>query len=263
MPINEHRRVSFGERAEQYDEVRPRYAPELFEAIADYAGLSKSSRVLEIGCGTGIATLPMARRGCAIDAIDPSEGMTAVALRKLAPFPRVSVRTERFEDADLSANDYDLAFSAQAWHWLDPDTRSDRIADALRPGAALAIFGHAVLTHFEEAQDVYCRLVPEWFADTKAEPLPPIEARLERVLETIAPSARFTDFETRRFPWTGTYTAAEFVRLVATYSDHATVPEPRRSQMFDALAQVIDDLGGRVERANETLLVLARVAPAG
>ena len=203
----------------------------------------------------------MAERVGAIDAIDPSEEMVAVARTKLEGRTGVAWRVGKFEEVALEPGAYDLAYAAQAWHWIDPETRCDRVADALRPGGAVALFGHAVLTHFDEAQHVYRRYAPEWFVDYK--PLPPIEERLATFRETIAGSDRFVDVETRRFPWVATYTAREFVRLMSTASDHAILPEPRRSQMFDALAEVIEDLGGRVERPNETLLVLARCAPPG
>ena len=262
MAINESRRRSFGAKAELYDEARPRYARELFESVADYAGLSQSSRALEIGCGTGIATLPMAGYVGTIDAIDPSEEMIAVARRNLADHPGVRFRTGKFEDTPLGPAPYDLAYVAQAWHWIEPTTRCDLVADALHPGGALALFGHATVTLFEEGQEAYRQHVPEWFENF--EPLPPIEQRLATFRETVADSDRFTDIETRRFPWVGSYTAEEFVRIMSTASDHAIVPEPRRTQMFNALAEVIEGLGGRVERANETLLVLARVgAPPG
>lgn len=261
MAIHEGRRTSFGAQAELYDEVRHRYVPELFESIAEYAGLSGASRALEIGAGTGIATLPMAERGVAIDAVEPSEEMAAVAQRKFGADGRVRFHIGALEQLEIERNAYDLVYAAQAWHWIDPARRCDLVADALRPGGAVAIFGHAVLTHFEEAQEVYRKFVPEWFENYR--PLPPIEERLATVRDTVASSPHFHDVETRRFPWTPSYSAKDFVRLMSTASDHAIVPEPRRSQMFDALAQVIEDLGGRVERPNETLLVLARVAPSG
>jgi len=261
MAIDENRRTAFGALAELYDEVRPRYSREVIETTAKYAGVSESSRVLEIGAGTGIATLPFAERGCVIDAVEPSVEMAAVARRNLAHFPNVTIHDATLEEADLDTGQFDLVFAAQAWHWVDHDRRCDLVVNALRPGGAIAIFGNAVTTNFEEGQAAYREHVPEWFVDYK--PLPPMEERIEEFGRPIASDPRFVDLEVHRFGWVGTYTADEYVRMMSTASDHAIVPEPRRTQMFDALAQVIEDLGGRIERAYETLIVQARVAPTG
>ncbi|MBM7488941.1 tRNA G46 methylase TrmB [Micromonospora luteifusca] len=55
-------RTTFGQDAELYDQCRPTYPPQLFTDLATLAGLGRHARVLEIGCGTGQATLPLAGR---------------------------------------------------------------------------------------------------------------------------------------------------------------------------------------------------------
>jgi 16S rRNA A1518/A1519 N6-dimethyltransferase RsmA/KsgA/DIM1 with predicted DNA glycosylase/AP lyase activity len=47
--------------------------------------------VLEIGCGTGQATVPLAERGSRIVAVELGPAMAAVARRNLARFPAVQV----------------------------------------------------------------------------------------------------------------------------------------------------------------------------
>jgi ubiquinone/menaquinone biosynthesis C-methylase UbiE len=55
-------RASFDDVAERYDRARPGYPAELFDDLAALTGLRAGDRVLEIGPGTGQATLPLARR---------------------------------------------------------------------------------------------------------------------------------------------------------------------------------------------------------
>ena len=64
------RRQSFDQVAQLYDRARPPYPEALFEDVVNYTALRKDARILEIGCGTGQATLPMARRGFAVDCIE-------------------------------------------------------------------------------------------------------------------------------------------------------------------------------------------------
>jgi len=99
--------------------------------------------VLEIGCGTGQATVPLAERGYRIVAVELGTDMAAVARRNLAAFDAVEVVTAAFEEWPLPGEPFDVVFSATAFHWIDPAVRVSKSADALRPGGLLA----TVATH--------------------------------------------------------------------------------------------------------------------
>jgi cyclopropane fatty-acyl-phospholipid synthase-like methyltransferase len=45
-----------------YQEARPEYPQQLFDTLVEVAGLQPGDRLLEVGCATGKATLPLARR---------------------------------------------------------------------------------------------------------------------------------------------------------------------------------------------------------
>jgi ubiquinone/menaquinone biosynthesis C-methylase UbiE len=55
-------RATFDAGADGYDAARPVAPPEVFDDLVEQARLAPGSRVLEIGCGTGQATLPLAAR---------------------------------------------------------------------------------------------------------------------------------------------------------------------------------------------------------
>ena len=63
-------RTTFNKDEYNYDKTRPDYPSELFEDIFDYANLCSSSIVLEIGIGTGQATLPFLQRGLNLTAVE-------------------------------------------------------------------------------------------------------------------------------------------------------------------------------------------------
>src|SRR4029450_9212770 len=90
-------RVTFDEDAERYDRARPGYPSAVFDDLAELAGIGPGCRVLEIGCGTGQATVPLAERGCQIVAVELGAGLAAVARRNLARFPDVPVITAAVE----------------------------------------------------------------------------------------------------------------------------------------------------------------------
>ncbi|HEV2933936.1 MAG TPA: hypothetical protein VGY96_12455, partial [Streptosporangiaceae bacterium] len=58
----ERLRETFDQAGEIYDRVRPDYPETLFDDLVELAGLVPGDRLLEVGCATGKATLPLARR---------------------------------------------------------------------------------------------------------------------------------------------------------------------------------------------------------
>ena len=93
----ERLRETFDRAAESYHRVRPDYPEALFEDLIALAGLQPGDQLLEVGCATGKATLPLARRGFRISCVELGAELAAAARRNLAGFD-VEVVEGRFED---------------------------------------------------------------------------------------------------------------------------------------------------------------------
>jgi ubiquinone/menaquinone biosynthesis C-methylase UbiE len=62
MPEDRERlRATFDAAAARYQQARPDYPADLFGELVRLAGLSPGDRLLEVGCATGKATLPLRR----------------------------------------------------------------------------------------------------------------------------------------------------------------------------------------------------------
>jgi SAM-dependent methyltransferase len=259
-PDRERLRASFGEDAERYDRRRPGYPSELFDDIAALVPAGSRSRVLEIGCGTGQATLPMARLGYTIVAVELSTDLAAIARRNLAGFDNVAVVVSAFEDWAPPDTPFDLVLSATAFHWLDPDTRMTRTADVLRPdGVAAIVSTHHVAggtaSFFVDAQGCYERY----------DPSTPPGLRLEHASDIPTDSTEFDESDRfgtvgfRRYEWEETYTADEYVDLLLTYSGHRTLEPAAQDGLLTCIANLInDDHAGRITKRYLTQLATAR-----
>src|SRR3954469_24825078 len=102
----------FNEVPELYDKVRPGYPDELFADLATITGMTERSSLLEVGCGTGQATRPLAAFGCSVTAVEPGTAMAALARRRLADFGNVTVETSTFEQWDDHGTRFDVLVSA-------------------------------------------------------------------------------------------------------------------------------------------------------
>ncbi|WP_350340713.1 methyltransferase domain-containing protein [Candidatus Dormiibacter inghamiae] len=89
---------TFDRASDLYQRARPEYPAEVFERLIRIAGLRFGDHLLEVGCATGKATLPLAERGFRITCIEAGEQLAAAGRRNLAAFPGVDVVAGRFED---------------------------------------------------------------------------------------------------------------------------------------------------------------------
>ena len=140
-------RFTFDEIGDLYDRYRPGYPEVLFEDLLSLSGISPSDRILEIGCGTGQATLPFAQRGYTMSCLEPGPRLASIARGNLADFSDIGVVCETFEAWPCESSAFGLVFSAQAFHWLLPELRFTKSAEALRLGGSLAVIGNAVVVN--------------------------------------------------------------------------------------------------------------------
>ena len=199
-------RATFDQVAPLYDRARPGYPAELFDDVVSLSGVPPAGRILEIGCGTGQATVPLARRGFHILCIELGENLAAVARRKVAAYPHVEVRTGAFEDWPAEEDAFDLAVSAEAFHWLDQTRAYRKIARALRPKGAIALFWNRHVHSdksegfFEAAQEIYERETPEIVKPEDYKGLPRSEEVSGR-LEGIGETGLFEEVTVRKYRW--------------------------------------------------------------
>jgi hypothetical protein len=115
---------SFGVAAADYDKDRPRYPDQLIDGVV---AMLPSRRVVEVGAGTGIATVAFAARGLAMTCVEPDPEMAALLSVKPAGDADLRVNVATFEDWSAArpagAPGFGGLISAQAWHWTDPRTR--------------------------------------------------------------------------------------------------------------------------------------------
>ena len=251
-PIDEARRTSFDRKAELYDAVRPSYPAAL---VDDVIARCSPQRMLEIGAGTGKATVVFARARRELVAIEPGPNLAAVLRRNVAGFSHVTIEETTFEA--YAGHGFDLVYAAQALHWIDPALRYAKPAELLRPGGALA-----AITNEKAAMDPALRreldaAYARWFPDG---PRPTELARIEQSwIDEFGESGRFGPVYVGRFPWTASYTTRDYLALLDTYSDHAVLPEDQRRSLYADIAGAIDRHGGRIEIPHVAIVFLAFV----
>ena len=259
------RRLAFGEVAELYDKARPTYPEMLVDDVIALAPLDGRARALEVGAGTGKATVLFAARGVAIHALEPAAEMAAIARRNCAPYPKVTIEVSEFEPwrPPAASEEFGLVYSAQAWHWISPETRYAKARAALARGGLLAVFWNRpawdACALREDIDAAYVRTAPELIDDA---PMRPTSAERPRQWSSwpaeIDAAEGLENAEVRTYTWQRRYSSREYTQLLRTHSDHIVLERAKQEALYLAVSDVIDAHGGVLELTYRTRLCLAR-----
>ncbi len=262
MPMNQGKEWTFNTAANTYETIRPGYTDELYQTLFAYAPLDAFCSAVEIGIGGGQATLPVLKTGCMLTAVEYGDKLAQLCREKFRNYPRFSVLTGKFEDADLPDDSFDLVFSASAFHRISEEIGYLKVFRILKSGGAFARFANhpyqakdnPVL--FEEIQKAYAEYYYPYY---KTEPEQSREYTEEKAAERAAIAVKYGFTETRYvlFHRVRTLSAAEYRTLISTYSDHITIEERIRERFFDAVEDTINRHGGIISLFDTIDLQLA------
>jgi SAM-dependent methyltransferase len=130
--------VSFDVAADSYDRFMGRYSTVLAPSFADFAGVRREQRALDVGCGPGALTTELvARLGAdSVAAVDPSEPFVEAAK---ARHPGVDVRRASADALPHSDTAFDVTLAQLVVHFLpDPVAGLVEMARVTRSGGVVA-----------------------------------------------------------------------------------------------------------------------------
>jgi SAM-dependent methyltransferase len=259
------RRLSFNDIADLYDRARPSYPEQLFNDLMSIGHLTPAISVLEIGCGTGKASVPLAKRVSRLVCVEPGENLATRARYNLRDFPSAEVITSTFETWKAQER-FDLVFAASSWHWLDPKTRYEKVASFLKQKGQLAIvtsshvFPEGFDPLFIEIQTLYDAIGESRSKDRQHTPLPTPE-EIPDARDDIERSNVFNDIRVKRYVWTVDYSAQEYVDVLDTYSDHRVMDPTKRVSLYNEIKRRINlRPNGAIRKHYLTILNLAYLA---
>jgi SAM-dependent methyltransferase len=235
-------RAGFDEAAEAYDRARPVCPPRLFDGLVSLAGLAPADRVVEIGCGTGQATVPLAQRGLAVTALELGAELAAVARRRLAGFASARVITTSFEDWEPQGTPFDAVVAFNSLHWIDPQLRYMKPSSLLKPGGAMVV-GSCCWARPADAERFWADVQEDYRAvGYEGDPPPPPEEIGPWHFPAEAASL-FDEVACLRYPFQVLYSTEDYLAVLATQSGTHALGEARSTEFLFRVRDRLRSLG--------------------
>ncbi len=256
MPSAAGRAALFDTVAACYDRYRPAYPDASIDAVVSLSDLRPRARLLEIGCGTGQATVQFADRGYSIDCVDPGRNLVSRAVRNCSRYPRIRFTVDTFENAPLAPRRYALVYSAHAFHWVSAAVRMKKAARLLAPGGSLAL----LYNYPGRPEERPLRNLGLELAEESRGKLGAWDYMRDIALWTaeIAASRLFRDLTVCRHRWFKRYTAEDYVGLYRTYTDFLSLPPGLQERLARRIHRAVARNGGWITRPYDCLLIHAR-----
>jgi ubiquinone/menaquinone biosynthesis C-methylase UbiE len=140
--------TTFDTLAEHYDAGRTGYSNELYNALASF-GLAPRHHVLDVGCGTGLASRPLIENAFRVTGVDVSPAMLAKARER---YPAGTWVEGSAEALPFPPDTFDAAIGAQAFHHVDRAKAIAELVRVLKPGGLVGIWWKVLMDQDPVAQ---------------------------------------------------------------------------------------------------------------
>lgn len=170
----------FAGTAWHYARYRPGYPQDFLDDLVQSLGLDGTGRLLDLGCGTGLLTLPLAAHVAEAVGMDLEPEMLTEATRQAREAAVTNVIWAQGNSADLPGDlgHFELATMGRSFHWMDREQVLTALDEMVDDDGSLVIANDSCLvrptTTWQQAlEEVQRRFLPP---DRQHRPTPTADA---------------------------------------------------------------------------------------
>ena len=248
----------FDNNAQAYHKYRPKCPIHILDQLRPAANLVEDSSILEIGCGTGQLTLDMAKWQHAIVAIEKGAQLAALAKVNMRPYPKVQVVTADFEEWIDEDQKFDLVVACQSFHWIEAELGIEKVHSHLNPSGKFALIWHLDTSQntsfWQKSSPIYQSFFPRKSGHQ------PLTSQADKFQQLLADSELFGEVQRYEYPWEITYSKADYLGLLSTFSLQGSLPPLVQQEFFQQIGSLIENAGGSVTRYQNSVMLVVEKA---
>jgi SAM-dependent methyltransferase len=259
-PDSEQRKTWYGNVAQTYDRVRPKYDREFLNRVAEVAEIPIDGNILEIGCGPGTATIPLATMGFSMVSLEPNIEAYTIARQNSSIYPNVEIINTNFEEWEPIDRSFDAIIAATSWHWVSPKSKHLKASSALKTGGSLILLWNTAMQPptyiFDKLIAIFDRYIPT-FAKYKDRDTQLSEARIfgEAAIASLLFSRLVEEYHEIEVE----YPIEDYLELLTTYTPCIALSPEARHDLLGELRQVLaQTCGERVPLSYLSIFHIAR-----
>ena len=150
------------DHAKLYAKYRPTYPAEVYQQIVQFMrrndDRSKYDVAVDVGCGSGQSTKPLAAYFTQVIGIDPSQGQIEQGNKRIDNNnTNVTLQVGNGEQIPCDSCSVDLVTCGQSFHWLDETKFWAEVDRVLKPGTGcLAVYGYgnSIVTNNDQVKQI-------------------------------------------------------------------------------------------------------------
>lgn len=257
----EQRKVWYSPVVEMYDRARPRYPKSLIQRVVEVAQLAPQSKILEVGCGSGFATVDFAKLGYAIDAVEPNLEFCRLVKQHCADYPNVRIIPQTFEEWQVEPRKFQIVLAANAWHWISSDIKYVKASEALQNNGALVLLWNSSL---EPSYEIY-QALDQIYQEIAPSIAPQYEGKetqeeiLQGLGKLVGDSGLFQAPMQETIECERTYDVDRYLTYLNSASQFVALEPATREALLAGLRSTIDQqFGGRIQLFNLAAYQIAR-----
>ncbi len=238
MTFNPKESRTFEKISRLYDKARISYPPQLIDDIVAYSKIRLNGKILDVGCGTGQATLPFAQRGYYVVGLDVGKDMIDVATEKCSSFPKVSFKVGKFEDVELPDSSLDVITSGMAWHWIDPMNGEQKAHRILKRRGTLALFWSYQRKEESDFVKAVGTVLDNYGEKDRGPAGSRVKSFINALYDQLKQSKFFTSVEMREYDENIEFSKQRYLDLVISYGWVQVLPEEKRGHLIKDMQEL-------------------------
>lgn len=238
--------ASFDVFANNYNDVRPGYPNQMYEDIQKICAISSKSNLLEIGAGSGIATVELAKLGCRIVGIEPGSNLAKIAKQKTAEYHNVEIKEAMFEKFEVKEN-FDVVLALTSFHWINEYMKYKKVFDSLNDNGSFVLVWNSFFQSdslaAQEINILYQEILPDIYPPSNLNVNVSVLNKLNSREKEIHESNLFYIHFLKKYVTICNYDSETYPKLLNTFPKIIKTDKKRRQEFLDRVSLVVKKYG--------------------